>query len=159
MASALRFRRSVAFALVALSAGCAHHGEWVSELAVRPGSSLPSADASQRQQITLFDVSQQREIGKQFFIAGVGYVAFDGGGSTFAGFNRALDPFIELTVANRRDPELAACRALLAPTSFVSSAVRISGSGHFAALPGVGARQLAVLRLETLSDCKLVPRR
>lgn len=45
------------------------------------------------------------------------------------------------------------------PPSFVDNAVQIGGSGHFAALPGVGTRQLAVLRLETLSECKLVPRR
>ena len=67
--------------------------------------------ASQRQVITLFEVSQQRRR-QQFFIAGVGYVTFNGG-----------------------------------------------GTGHFAELPGVFTRPLAVLRLETISGCKLVPRR
>jgi len=109
--------------------------------------------------ITLFEVSQQRAVGKQFFIAGVGYVAFNGGGITLAGSNRALDPFVELTVAERRDPALAACLPLLVPASFVDHAVQISGNGHFTELPGVFTRQLAVLRLETISDCKLVPRR
>jgi hypothetical protein len=159
-----RFRAwLVAIFAMALFAGCAHRlpngGEWASELAVRPGSSLPREGASQPQVITLFEVSQQRVVGKQFFVAGVGYVAFNGGGSTLAGFNRALDPFVELTVADRRDPGLGACRALLVPASFVDNAVQISGTGHFAALPGVHARQLAVLRLETLAGCKLVPRR
>ena len=156
-------RRLAAIAIVVLLAGCSHRlrngAEWAGELAVRPGSSLPREGGTQRQVITLFEVSQQRAVGKQFFIAGVGYVAFNGGGTTLAGFNRALDPFVELTVADRRDPGLAACRALLMPASFVNNAVQISGTGNFAALPGVQARQLAVLRLETLSDCKLVPRR
>ncbi len=45
----------------------------------------------------------------------------------------ALDPFIELTIADRNGPALAACR--------------------------VNTRQLAVLRLERLSQCTLVARR
>lgn len=163
MASTLRRRRLAKLALVALLTGCAHGlpngGEWAGELAVRPGSTLPREGASQQQVITLFEVSQQRTVGKQFFIAGVGYVAFNGGGTTLAGYNRALDPFVELTIADRRDPKLAACRALLVPESFVDRAVQISGMGHFAALPGVYTRNLAVLRLETFSGCKLVPRR
>ena len=158
-----RFRRLAAIALVALFAGCAHRpkdgGGWANDLAVRPGSSLPREGASQQQVITLFEVSQQRAVGSQFFVAGVGYVAFNGGGSTFAGPNRKQDPFVELTVADRRDPRLEACRALLVPASFADNAVRISGMGYFAALPGVNQRQLAVLRLETLSGCQLVPRR
>jgi len=104
-------------------------------------------------------VSQQRPVGKQLFIAGVGYLAFNGGGTTLVGFNRALDPFVELTIADRRDPKLAACRALLVPESLIDRAVQISGMGHSAALPGVYTRNLAVLRLETFSGCKLVPRR
>jgi len=163
MASTPRCRQLAWVAVMALFAGCSHRlpngGEWARELAVRPGSSLPREGASQRQVITLFEVSQQRVVGKQFFIAGVGYVAFNGGGTTLAGFNRALDPFVELTLADRRDPGLAACRALLVPASFVDNAVQISGTGSFAALPGVYTRQLAVLRLETFSGCKLVPRR
>jgi hypothetical protein len=39
------------------------------------------------------------------------------------------------------------------------NALHITGTGHFAVLPGVWTRQPAVLRLETLSDCKLVSRR
>jgi len=163
MASTLRTGRLAKLALVALFTGCAHGlpngGEWAGELAVRPGSTLPREGASQQQVITLFEVSQQRTVGKQFFIAGVGYVAFNGGGTTLAGYNRALDPFVELTIADRRDPGLAACRDLLVPASFVDHAVQISGMGHFAPLPGVYTRNLAVLRLETFSGCKLVPRR
>lgn len=164
----MRMRNRIGpFAAVALATtmvgGCSHRvpngGEWAAELAVRPGSTLPREGATQKQVITLFELSQERNVGRQFFIAGVGYVAFNGGGTTLAGYNRALDPFVELTIADRRDPALAACRALLAPASFVDNAVQISGSGHFAALPGVFTRQLAVVRLETLSGCKLVPRR
>ncbi len=143
--------------------GCSHRvpngAEWAADLAVRPGSTLPREGASQKQVITLFELRQQRDVGKQFFVAGVGYVAFNGGGSTLAGYNRALDPFVELTIANRRDPALAACRAMIVPASFVDHAVQISGNGQFAALPGVFTRQLAVVRLETFSGCKLVPRR
>jgi hypothetical protein len=145
--------------IVACSHRVPNGGEWAADLAVRPGSTLPREGASQKQVITLFELSQQRDVGKQFFIAGVGYVAFNGGGSTLAGYNRALDPFVELTIANRRDPALAACRALFVPASFTDNAVQISGSGHFAALPGVFQRQLAVVRLEAVSGCKLVPRR
>jgi hypothetical protein len=159
----LRSRLLVSTAVVMLCAGCAprlpNGGEWASELVVRPGSSLPREGASQQQVITLFEVNQQRAVGKQFFIAGVGYVAFNGGGSTLAGYNRALDPFVELTIADRRDPQLEACLDLLVPASFTDQAVQISGTGHFAALPGVYTRQLAVLRLERLAGCKLVPRR
>jgi len=162
--SSRRLSWSVAATLAALlGAGCAHRvpngGEWTSELAVRPGSSLPQEGASQEQVVTLFKVSEQREVGRQFFIAGVGYVKFNGGGTTLAGYNRDLDPFVELTIADRRDPQLEDCRELMVPESFVKNAVQISGTGHFAALPGVWTRQLAVLRLETLSGCKLVPRR
>jgi len=132
-------------------------GEWA--LAVQPGSTLPRYDTPQQQVITLFEVSQHRAVGRQFFIAGVGYVAFDGGGSTLAGMNRALDPFVELTVADRRDPQLKTCQPLLVGASFAANAVQISGTGYFAALPGVKNRQLAVLRLEKISGCKLVSRR
>ena len=148
-------------ALAAAASACAHvpkSTDWVSELAVRPGSTLPQG-ASQQQVITLFEVSQQREIGRQFLIAGVGYVAYNGGGTTLAGYNRALDPFVELTIADQNDPALVACHALLVPASFAANAVQISGTGYFAALPGVYMRQLAVLRLEKLSGCKLVARR
>ena len=163
MGSTSRRRWLAAIVLGGMTASCSHRlrngGYWAADLAVRPGSSLPREGASQRQVITLFEVSQQRAVGKQFFIAGVGYVAFNGGGITLAGSNRALDPFVELTVAERRDPALAACLPLLVPASFVDHAVQISGNGHFTELPGVFTRQLAVLRLETISDCKLVPRR
>ena len=134
------------------------HAEY-KKLAAPAGSSLPPEDRPQLQTVTLFDVSQQREVESQFFIAGVGYVAINGGGSTLAGMNRALDPFIELTIADRRDPALKACRPLLAPSSLAGHAVRISGAGTFTRHQGVNDRQLVVVRLETLSDCKLVDRR
>ena len=163
MAATSRCRWCAVIAVTLLLAGCAHRppngGEWTADLAVRPGSTLPLEDAPQQQVITLFSISQQRGVGKQFFIAGVGYVAFNGGGTIQAGANRALDPFIELTIANGKDPRLAACRGLLVPVSFVENAVQISGLGHFTVLPGVHGRQLAVLRLNTLSGCTLVPRR
>ena len=170
-------RRLRAVAILVMSLGCSHrhpapapvpvpapvpapaNGNWTSELAVRPGSTLPPADAPQRQAITLFEVSQQRDVDKQFFIAGVGYVAINGGGSTLAGYNRALDPFIELTIADRNDPALTTCRDLLVPASFAGNAVRISGSGNVASLPGVQSRQLVVVRLLTIAECTLVPRR
>jgi len=134
------------------------HAEY-KKLAAAVGSSLPPENRPQLQTVTLFDVNQQREVESQFFIAGVGYVAINGGGSTLAGMNRALDPFIELTIADRRDPVLKACRALLVPSSLAGHAIRISGSGTFTRHPGVNDRQLVVVRLETLSNCTLVDRR
>ena len=149
-------------AVSALVAGCAHRvpkGEdWASELAVRPGSSLPREGDSQIQTITLASVSQQRPVGRQFFIAGVGVVAFNGGGTSLAGYNRKLDPFVELTIADRNDRALASCRSLLAPESLNTQSLRIAGPGHFAALPGVFGRQLAVVRVEKVSRCELVPK-
>jgi hypothetical protein len=77
-----RVRVRLTAPVILLLAGCAHRlpngGEWAGELAVRPGSSLPQAGASQQQTITLFEVSQQRRVGRRFFVAGVGYVAFNG---------------------------------------------------------------------------------
>lgn len=128
------------------------------EAPIRPGSSLPPAGRPQQQVLTLFELSQQREAGAQFFIAGVGYVAINGGGSILAGMNRALDPFVELTIADRQDPAMPACRDLLVPASFVDRALRIGGMGQFQRHPGVDGRELVVLRLETVSECKLVPR-
>jgi hypothetical protein len=156
-------RCSTAVVAAAIAVSCAQRhsngDDWVNELAAHPGSSLPRRDAAQAQVITLLSVSQQRNVGTRFFIAGVGYVRFDGGGTTLAGANRALDPFIELTIADNDDRMLPACQALLVPASFVNNAVQISGSGHFAALPGVQRRNLAVLLLENISDCRLVDRR
>ncbi len=147
----------------AASVSCAHRlpngGDWASELAARPGSSLPPEGSSQAQVLTFFGITQSRSVGKQHFLAGSGYVAFNGGGSTLAGPNRNQNPYIELTIANRRDPMLASCLQLLAPESFTDGAVQISGSGYFAALPGVQLRQLALVRLLNLTGCKVVPRR
>ena len=128
-------------------------------LAAPPGSSLPPPDRPQQQVVTLFDITQQRDVDTRFFVAGVGYVSINGGGSVLAGMNRALDPFIELTIANGRDPVLTSCRALLTPASLATHAIRIGGMGRFTRLPGVNDRQLVVVHLDTLSDCTLVPRR
>jgi hypothetical protein len=158
-----RLRIWVAAFVVLMLAGCAHRlpngSGWASELAMRPGSSLPQEGASQQQTITLFEISQQRRVGRKFFIAGMGYVAFNGGGTTLAGANRALDPFVEVTIVDGRGPTLTACRTLLTPDSLKDRAVRIGGTGYFVALPGVHQRQLAVIRLEEISRCELVDRR
>lgn len=128
-------------------------------LAAPPGSSLPPADRPQLQAVTLTEVSQQRDVDSQFFIAGVGYVAINGGGTVLAGMNRALDPFVELTIANRQDPILTACRGLLTPASLTGHAIRISGNGRFSRRAGVNDRYLVVVRLETLTECTQVERR
>lgn len=93
------------------------------------------------------------------FIAGAGYVAFNGGGTTLAGSNRALDLFVEPTIADRRDPVLVTCRTMLTPLALENQAVRLTAMGYFAVLPGVHQRQLALFRLEKISRCELVPRR
>jgi hypothetical protein len=133
-------------------------GKQIEGVAVPPGTSLPPEGAPQPQVITLFEVSQQREVDAKFFIAGVGYVAYNGGGTILAGMNRSLDPFVELTIADSQDPLLTTCLPLLTPARMADHAVRITGSGRFARRPGVGDRPLAVLRLDRLSECILVPR-
>ena len=128
-------------------------------LAAPPGSSLPPADRPQPQAVTRFDVTQARDVDTKFFIAGVGYVAIKGGGSVLAGMNRALDPFVELTIANRNDPVLQSCRSSLSPSEADKTAVRITGLGHDTRQPGVNDRYLVIVILDKLTDCRVVDRR
>lgn len=127
--------------------------------AVLPGSSLPPADRPQQQAVTLFDVTQAREVGDKFFIAGVGYVAINGGGSVLAGMNRALDPFIELTISSRNDPVFTPCRSMLSPSEANKTAIRITGLGHYERRSGVNDRFLVIVLLDKLTDCRVVDRR
>jgi hypothetical protein len=133
--------------------------EWVSQLAARPGSTLPSGDPSESFDVLLFGVTAHRVVGEQYFIAGQGLVTYNKGGTTLSGPNRGLDPFIELTIADRNDPRLSDCRALLAPESFVANSVRITGTGYFAPLPGYGERRLIISRIESIESCATRPRR
>jgi len=127
-------------------------------LAVKPGSSLPEETPLRQQKITFFQVSEQRVAEGQYFIGGTGYAEINGGGTFFSGMNRALDPFLEVTILPNGSPAIEECRSLLAPASFEKNAVRVSGVGYFASLPGVYSRQLGVFRLDTLAGCTLVPR-
>ena len=141
------------------SAGSANTGstnkDWTSELAVPPGSSLPPPGSPQRLSVALLSVSQQREVGSQLFIAGTGSVILGTGGTVFAGPNRDQRPFLEVTIANPGDPVMTKCRALLVPASFKDQGVQITGTGQFQSMDGTQGRYLGVVRLETVSECKL----
>ena len=132
--------------------------EWMNALAVKPGSSLPAETSLRQQKITFFQVSEQRAAEGQYFIAGMGYAEVNGGGTFFSGMNRAQDHFLEVTILPNGSPALEECLQLLSPASFEKNAVRVSGVGYFAKLPGVQGRQLGIFRLDTLGGCTLVSR-
>jgi hypothetical protein len=165
MASCLRNARGCAAAalLLVCSSGCTYRirnaADWASELAVRPGSSLPADGVAQEQVVTLFDLSEQQVVRGQLFLAGKGYVRINGGGTIFAGANRSIDPFLEVTLVDGAASEAQACRKLITPENLKGQAVAITGNGYFAALPGALGRQLGLVRLDTVTGCRLVDRR
>ena len=132
--------------------------DWVKALAVKPGSSLPAETSLRQQRIPFFQGSHQRIPDGRHFFAGTGYAEINAGRTFFSGMNRALDPFLEVTILPNGSPAIEECRNLLAPASFEKNAVRVSGVGYFASLRGVHGRQLGVFRLDTLAGCTLVPR-
>jgi hypothetical protein len=123
-----------------------------------PGGSLPRKTSPLAQVITLFELTDARMTSGHYFVAGTGYVEIDGGGRFFAGPNRKVHPYLEVTIARANWIALDQCRRLLVKPSFADQAVRISGTGFFTSKAGIGGRQLGVLRLDALSGCKLVPR-
>ena len=82
-------------------------------LAVPPGSSLPKEDSPLAQIVTLFTLTDARMEGEQYFVSGKGYAEIDGGGRFFAGMNRKLDPYLEVTIVPVNTRALARCRKLL----------------------------------------------
>jgi hypothetical protein len=133
--------------------------DWTRTLAVSPGSSLPAEPPPLAQIATLFSITDARMVGGQYFVAGTGYVEIDGGGTFFSGPNRKQDPYLEVTIIAVVGQAFEQCRDLLVQPSFEQNSVRITGTGKFMSRPGIGARKLGVVRLDSLSDCKLVPRR
>jgi hypothetical protein len=134
---------------------------WMKSLPVPPGESLKAkmADRREKQVITFFDVTEIRDVKSSVFIAGTGYVEINGGGTIFAGPNRKMDPFIEATITNPRSAAFEECRSMLVKADLREIAVRLGGDGFFAARPGVGERRLAVVRIDAIDGCKVVPRR
>ena len=124
--------------------------DWTRTLAVRPGSSLPAEPPPLAQIATLFSITDARMVGGQYFVAGTGYVEIDGGGTFFSGPNRKQDPVRET---------FEQCRDLLVQPSFEQNSVRITGTGKFMSRPGIGPKKLGIVRMDSLADCKLVPRR
>jgi hypothetical protein len=133
--------------------------DWTRTLAVRPGSSLPAESPPLAQIATLFTLTDARMAGGQYFVAGTGYVEIDGGGTFFSGPNRKQDPYLEVTIIAVVGRAFEQCRELLVQPSFEQNAVRITGTGMFMSRPGIGARKLGVVRMDSLSDCTLVTRR
>ena len=133
--------------------------DWTRTLTVRPGSSLPAEPTPLAQIATLFTLTDARMAGGQYFVAGTGYVETDGGGTFFAGPNRKQDPYLEVTIIAVVGQAFEQCRDLLVQPSFEQNAVRITGTGMFISRPGIGAKKLGILRMDSLSGCKLVPRR
>ena len=133
--------------------------DWTRTLAVRPGSSLPAELPSLAQIATLFSITDARMVGGQYFVAGTGYVEIDGGGTFFSGPNRKQDPYLEVTIIAVVGQAFEQCRDLLVQASFEQNSVRITGTGMFMSRTGIGAKKLGIVRMDSLSDCKLVPRR
>lgn len=134
--------------------------DWTDTLPVRPGESLKDkVGMKEKQVVTLFQLEDMRPVDGSVFITGSGYIEVNGGASTFAGMNRALDPYIELTITSPGSPAFQECKRILDKKYLDKSAIAITGNGYFGSRPGVGERQLGVVRLDTVTDCKLVPRR
>lgn len=137
---------------------------WLRTLPHPPGSSLKDAvKFVPEQEVTLFELQEVRDVqsssGMGLFVSGKGYVTFDGGGQTLAGLNRSLDPFVEVTIQTNEITAQKACKELLTPTNLNDQAIRVSGKGHFARMPGIGNRALAVVLLTSELNCTKVPRR
>ena len=133
--------------------------DWTRSLAVRPGSSLPAEPPPLAQIATLFSITDARMVGGQYFVAGTGYVEIDGGGTFFSGPNRQQDPYLEVTIIAVVGQAFEQCRDLLVQPSFEGNSVRITGTGKFLSRPGIGPKKLGIVRIDSLSGCKLVPRR
>ena len=134
---------------------------WTRTLPVAPGDSLKGIidDGKDKQVVTLFRMDETRDVSGRTFISGSGYVEIKGGGTYYSGPNRAQNPFIELTITDPTVPEFQRCRDLLTQDNLVQSAIRIGGQGYFVSRPGVKGRGLAVVRLDSIEQCELVPRR
>jgi hypothetical protein len=50
-------------------------------------------------------------------------------------------------------------RELLTQENLAQNAIAVSGDGYFSGRPGIGDRRLAIVRLDSIAGCKLVPRR
>ena len=135
--------------------------DWTKSLPIPPGESLKSKslDPRRTQVITFFQLDEMRAIDGAVFISGSGYAEINGGGTFFAGMNRKIDPYLELTVTAPESPEFRACQDVLDKQHLDQHAIALSGNGYFAAMPGIGDRRLGVFRLDSVSGCKLVPRR
>lgn len=160
--------------LVVLPAGCALQSveeppdekpppvdDWTTTLPISPGESLKkeAQDGRQKQVITLFALSDLRAIQGVYFISATGHAEVDGGGQFFAGMNRSLDPYIELTVTSPQDAAFQECLNNLDKNHLRNNTIVISGIGYYTSRPGIKNRRLGVFRLDTVSECKLVPRR
>lgn len=134
---------------------------WLDSLPVLPGVSLRSKklDGREKQVVRFFRIDPIRSVRGSAFISGTGYVEINGGGTVFAGANRALDPYLEVTITSPKSQTFTDCRKLLMSTSFDQDAVAITGVGYFASWPGIGERRLGVLRLDSISSCEIAPRR
>ena len=134
---------------------------WTRTLPVPPGDSLKGIvdDGKDKQVVTLFRMDDARDVSGSVFISGSGYVEIKGGGTYYSGPNRAQNPFIELTITDPTAPEFQRCRGLLTQNSLVQNAIRIGGEGYFLSKQGVKGRGLAVVRLDSIEQCELVPRR
>ena len=76
-----------------------------------------------------------------------------------AGITSEPDEVVDVTVADARDPVLRSCTRLLVAEVFMEHVVQISGIGTFEPRSPGDRPRPASLRLNTLSECKAVPRR
>ena len=87
-----------------------------------------------------------------------GYVEIDGGGTFFSDPNRKQDPYLEVTIIAVVGQAFEQCRELLAKPSFEQNGTDYRHRKvHLKA--GNQREENGIVRMDSLSDCRLEPRR
>lgn len=131
---------------------------WIEKLPVPPGDSLKDKEGRQKQIVTFFEMNDIRYVNNIAFISGRGFAQINDGEQTFPSANRDTDHYLEVTVTSPDSSTFEECKKIFDKEHLTQNAITISGNGLFASRPGIGGLKLGVFRLDTISDCKLVPR-
>jgi len=107
----------------------------------------------------LYEINQSSYVAGRYFISGKGCAEVNNKEEFFAGLSRDKDPYIELTVMLPDIAIFQQCLQILTPQNLVKNEITISGDGYFMSQGEGKSRSLGVFRLDSLTDCKLDPRR